>query len=74
VCVIAIHDHSRKHDERVAARRSAWLCAHRGTQCGGRDPAAIEAAWNRRERLYFGACGLLVVIAVAGAAATIRRS
>ena len=64
VCAVAVTDHTHKHRQRAEARRLAYICAHRGVDCGGPDPAAIEAAWNRRERIYVGtalALGLAVV-------------
>jgi hypothetical protein len=73
VCVVAVVDHTYKHRERVAARRLAWICAHRATDCGGPDPAAIEAAWNRRERIYIGSALVLGAGLVTSLAGALRR-
>jgi hypothetical protein len=72
VCFVGVADHTHKHRQRVAARRLAWLCTHRGTGCGGPSPARIEAAWNRRERLYAGASVLLGLCAVTSLGAALR--
>jgi hypothetical protein len=73
LCVVAILDHTHKHDRRIAAQRDAWFCAHRGTHCGGANPAAIEAAWNRRERGYAVLAGALGIVVIASTVATARR-
>ena len=72
LCAVAVLDHTHKHDRRIAARRDAWFCRHRGTHCGGASPAAIEASWNRRERIYIVAAGALGLTIVASAAAGLR--
>lgn len=76
VCAVAVVDHTHKHRQRVAARRLAYLCTHRGIDCGGPQPAKIEAAWNRRERIYAGAAVLLGICVVTslGGALRLRRS
>jgi hypothetical protein len=73
VCAVAIVDHTHKHHERVAARRDAWFCQHRGTRCGRGDPVAIEAAWNDRERWYVGGAVALGVIATVAGGLVVRR-
>ena len=73
VCVVAVVDHTHKHRQRVEARRATFLCVHRKVECGGRDPAAIESAWNRRERIYIAAAvalGAGVIVSLAGAIRT----
>ena len=72
MCLAAVLDHSHKHRVRAAAQREAWFCKHRGTHCGGANPAAIEASWNRRERVYVVAAGALGIAAVASAAGAVR--
>jgi hypothetical protein len=74
VCAVAVVDHTRKHDRRVAAKRDAWFCRNRGTHCGGANAVAIEAAWNRRERAYFVAVGVLGLVVIASAAGGLRSS
>jgi hypothetical protein len=72
VCLTAVLDHSHKHRVRATAQRDAWFCTHHGTHCDGASPAAIEAAWNRRERVYVVAAGVLGVVVLASAAAAVR--
>ena len=72
VCAVAVLDHTHKHDRRATATRDAWFCRNRGTHCGGADPAAIEAAWNRRERGYFVAVGVLGLVVITSAGAGLR--
>jgi hypothetical protein len=69
---IAVADHSHKHSTRAKAQRDAWFCRHRGTECGGADPAAIEAAWNRRERVYLVLAGALGLVALGSGVAAAR--
>jgi NhaP-type Na+/H+ or K+/H+ antiporter len=74
VCIVAVADHTHKHSTRVAAQKAAWFCRHRGTECGGADPSAIERAWNRRERVYVVLAGALGAVAVASAVAGLRTN
>jgi hypothetical protein len=64
-------DHSQKAARLRGASVKAWKCAHRGTECGATTPAAIEAAWNSRERIYAGG---LIALAVAGGALIFVRA
>jgi hypothetical protein len=72
VCLVAVLDHSHKHRVRAAAQRDAWFCRHGGTHCGGASPAAIEASWNRRERAYVVAVGVLGAAVLASTAGAVR--
>ncbi len=67
---IAVVDRIRKQDAKRDAYVAAWICSHRALRCGHVTPAAIERAWNRRERIYGIAAVSLVLLGGAAFGAT----
>jgi hypothetical protein len=61
-------DHTLKARRMNRAELSEWYCEHRQTHCGGPSSSRLEDAWNRRERGYQLALGL---VAAAGGLLTI---
>jgi hypothetical protein len=63
-------DHTLKTRHMNRAEVSEWYCEHAQTRCGGPSSSRLEDAWNRRERGYQVALG---VVAAVGALTIVAR-
>jgi hypothetical protein len=63
-------DHTLKTRRMNRAEVSEWYCEHTQTRCGGPSSNRVEHAWNRRERGYQIALG---VVLAAGVLTIVKR-